>query len=492
MIKRIAQIVGVLILIFVIVLLFNTIRFSSVQTLTHSNPAPALTDSSILHFQRAISYRTVSHGDPSKFDSTAFIAFRKYLESTYPNMHANLEREVVAGHSLLYKWQGTEVALKPVVLMAHQDVVPIEEATKSMWTCDPFAGTVKDQFIWGRGTTDDKINLIAICEAVEKHLMSGFRPERSVYLVFGHDEEVGGSGALSIANLLKQRGIQAEMVMDEGGIITKEKIPGLTKAVALLGTAEKGYLSLVLTVEISGGHSSMPEKETAIDVLAKAIVQLRSQPFEAEFSEPMLNFFENIGPEMPFFPRLAIANQWLFKSMLVSTYDQSGPGSAMMRTTLVPTIIQAGIKDNVVPTQAKCTVNLRLLPGDQFEEVIERVKRIINDTRVKIERVENGADSEASTVSAVDGFGYRTIDTVIKQTYPDVLTAPFLLIGGTDSRHFEEVSKSIIKFSPMIDPIGFHGIDERVSLESYQTAIWFYYHFLRCTNVTLPIELLKK
>ena len=464
------------------IVLFNTFRHSSVQLQTAHNNAPTLSDSAVRHFQRAIGFKTISYGESSLFDSTQFLGFRKFLETAYPNMHDQLSREVVAGYSLMYKWEGKNQSLKPIVLMAHQDVVPIEESTKSMWTVDAFAGTVKEQFIWGRGTTDDKINLIAICEAVEKQLETGFRPERTVYLVFGHDEEVGGRGALTIASLMKQRGIEAEMVLDEGGIITKEKVPGLEKPLALLGTAEKGYLSLELTVEIPGGHSSMPEKETAIDVLTKAIVQLRSNPFEAEFSEPMQNFFDHVGPEMPFLQRMAMANQWLFKPMIVSTYEKSGAGTAMMRTTMVPTIIQAGIKDNVVPTQAKCVVNLRLLPGDSSDEVIARVNEIIGDDRVKIERLEKGAIAEASAVSPVDGYGYKTVDVIIKQTYPDMLTTPFLLIGATDSRHFGEVSKNIIKFSPMIDPIGFHGINERVSLESYQTAIWFYYHLFRSLN----------
>lgn len=461
------------------VLLFNTFRHSSVQVLTRDNPAPALSDSAVRHFQRAIGFKTISHGESSLFDSGQFLGFRKFLETTYPKMHQQLNREVVAGYSLLYKWEGTNQSLKPIVLMAHQDVVPIEESTKSMWTADPFAGTVKEQFIWGRGSTDDKINLIAICEAVETHLEDGHQPERTFYLVFGHDEEVGGRGAMAIASLMKQRGIEAEMVLDEGGIITKEKVPGLKKPLALLGTAEKGYLSLELTVEIPGGHSSMPEKETAIDVLAKAIVQLRSHPFEVEFSEPLQDLFQHVGPEMPFLQRMVMANQWLFKPMIVSSYEKSGPGSAMMRTTMVPTILQAGIKDNVVPTQAKCTVNFRLLPGDLSDHVMARVKDIINDDRVKIERLEKGAIAEASAVAPVDGFGYKTVDVTIKQTYPNIVTAPFLMIGATDSRHFGEVSKNIIKFSPMIDPIGFHGIDERVSLESYQTAIWFYFHLFR-------------
>jgi carboxypeptidase PM20D1 len=406
------------------------------------------------------------------------LGFRKFLELIYPNLHAKLTREVVADYSLLYTWKGANTALKPIVLMAHQDVVPIEEASQALWTVDPFAGQVKEKFIWGRGTTDDKINLISICEAIEKLLQKGFQPQRTIYLVFGHDEEIGGRGAMAIASAMKQRGIIADMVMDEGGIITREKIPGLKKPVALLGTAEKGYLSLLLTVEISGGHSSMPEKETSIDVLSKALVQLRSHPFDAQFSPPMDEFFRNVGPEMPFVTRMAMANQWLFKNVITSIYEKSGAGNAVIRTTMVPTIIQAGIKDNVVPTQARATVNFRLLPGDTSEKVIERVKAIINDERIKIERLEKGAVAEASKVSPTDGFGYHTVDMAIKQTFPNVITTPFLLIGATDSRHFGDVSNNIIKFSPMIDPIGFHGIDERVSLESYQTAIWFFEHLI--------------
>ncbi|MFM8739981.1 MAG: M20 family peptidase [Cytophagales bacterium] len=482
MLKKSLLLLLLVILLVAGIVLVKTFQFTSIQTKVAAPPAPAMPETSVQHFQQAIAIKTISYGDAALFDSTQFLAFRKFLETTYPKMHSQLSREVVADYSLLYTWHGKDTTLNPIVLMAHQDVVPIEESTKSMWTVDPFAGSVKDGFIWGRGTTDDKINLIAICEAVEKLLNEGVQPLRTVYFAFGHDEEVGGRGAMATANLLKQRGIKAEMVMDEGGIITKEKVPGLAKPIALLGTAEKGYLSLELTVEIPGGHSSMPEKETAIDVLTKAIVQLRSQPFEAEFSEPLQNFFEHVGPEMPFVQRMAMANQWLFKPMIVSSYEKSGPGSAMMRTTMVPTILKAGIKDNIVPTQAKCIVNFRLLPGDLSKEVIEKVRKIVNDDRVKIEPLDNGAVAEASAVSPVDGFGYKKVEVTIKQTYPNVLTAPFLMIGATDSRHFGEVSKNIIKFSPMVDPIGFHGIDERVSLESYQTAIWFYQQLLSNLN----------
>jgi carboxypeptidase PM20D1 len=477
MAKKIFLVLLLALLALVGVVLFNTFTFTSSQTAQSAIPAPALTDSNVGHFQKALSYKTISYGNPAFFDSLQFLGFRKFLEDTYPATHASLTREIIAGYSLLYTWKGRNPDLKPIVLMAHQDVVPIEEATRNMWSFDPFSGTVKDGFIWGRGTTDDKINLIAIFEAIEKLLTENIQPERTLYLAFGHDEEIGGKGAVAIAKILKERNIVAEMVLDEGGIITKEKIPGLNKAVALLGTSEKGYLSLELTVDKPGGHSSMPEKETAIDILTRALVALRENPFDPDFSEPMEGFMESLGPEMPFVQKMAFANPWLFKSLIIGTYEQSGPGNAMIRTTTVPTIFNAGIKDNVIPTVAKATVNFRLLPGDTSEEVISRVKQIVNDDRIVVAPLTTRA--EASAVTPIKSFGYQKIESTIKKSYPQVLSSPFLVIGATDSRHFKEISSNIIKFSPMIDPIGFHGIDERVSLESYQTALWFYEQLIR-------------
>lgn len=460
------------------VLLFNTFRLQPSRVAVSVIPAPVVTDSAIAHFTRAIGYKTISYGDPSKFDSLQFIGFRNYLAATYPQMHAAFKPELIEGYTLLYKWTGKDTSLNPIILMAHQDVVPIEESTRDQWTVDPFAGTVKDGFIWGRGTTDDKINLISICESVEKLLAEGFQPKRTVYIIFGHDEEIGGKGAKAVAARMEAMGMQADLLMDEGGIITKEKLPGMTKPVALLGTSEKGYLSLGLTAQAPGGHSSMPEKETSVDLLSKALVKLRENPFPARFSEPVKGLMEAVGPEMPFLQRMAFANPWLFKGMIAGIYEKTGSGNAMVHTTLVPTIIEGGIKDNVVPAQAKATINLRLLPGDSIDAVIRRVEEIIGDKRVTVTK-HTEAISEASAVTPVKSFGYQKMEKIMKQSYPDVVTTPFLMIGATDSRHFGKVSSNIIKFSPMIDPIGFHGIDERVSLESYQTALWFYEQLLR-------------
>ncbi|HEY5823323.1 MAG TPA: M20 family peptidase [Cyclobacteriaceae bacterium] len=478
MIKRSLLFLLAVVLILVIVVLVNTFRFNSIQTHYETKAAPELSEKAKKNLTEAIGYKTISYGDSSKLDSSQFLGFHLFLKTTYPLVHQKLSQEQILKYSLLYKWEGKNSSLNPIVLMAHQDVVPIEEASKNMWTVDPFAGTIKDDFIWGRGTTDDKINLISILEATEKLLGENFQPERTIYFAFGHDEEMGGYGARAIAALLKSRNIKADLILDEGGIITLDKVPGMNKPVALLGTSEKGYLSLQLSVEKNGGHSSMPEKETSIDILTKAIVKLREKPFEARFSPSTQGFIKYLGPEMPFTNKMAFANIWLFKPMVIGIYEKSGAGNAMIRTTAVPTIIDAGIKDNVVPTMATATVNFRLLPGDSSSLIIRKVKEIINDERVQINS-ETSFVSEPSAVTAEDSYAFKKVDELIKKSYSGITTSPFLMIGGTDSRYFGEVSDGIIKFSPMIDPIGFHGIDERVSLKSYQGAIWFFEQLLR-------------
>ena len=479
--KRILLLFLLGVLIFVSILLFNTFRFESKQLSIESSPAPEVSIASLQHFKEAIRFKTISNSDPSLFDSAQFFGFHRFLKNTYPLVHSRLSHEVVANYSLLYKWEGKNPGLNPIVLMAHQDVVPIEEGTKKMWSVDPFAGALKDNFIWGRGTADDKINLISIMEAAEKLLTENYQPERTIYLVFGHDEELGGTGAQAIVALMKSRNIAPEMVLDEGGIITKEKVPGMTKPVALIGTSEKGYLSLQLTAEKNGGHSSMPESETSIDILAKALIRLREHPFDPGFSPSTQGFMEHIGPEMPFFKKIIFANRWLFKGLIIGIYEKNGSGNALVRTTIAPTILQAGVKDNVIPTIAQATVNFRLLPGDSSSVVMERVKKVIDDERVTVSPF-NNFKGEPSSITSENTFAYKKTDEIVKKTFANTVTTPFLMIGGTDSRHFSEISEGIIKFSPITDPIGFHGIDERVSLASYQSALWFFEQLMRDTK----------
>lgn len=464
----------------VVVLVVNTVRFESKQLNAQVVTAPPLTDLALEHFQQAVRIKTISFGDTIPPDSSQFFAFHRFLRSAYPRVHENLALERVKDYSLLYKWEGSNPSANPIVLMAHMDVVPVEPGTESIWTVDPFGGVIKNDTIWGRGTTDDKMNLIAMMEAVETLLASGFTPSQTIYFSFGHDEEIGGAGAIAIASLLKSRNIRASLVLDEGGIITLDKVPGVSQPVALIGTSEKGYLSLNLSVEVNGGHSSMPGTETAIDILSRAILKLRDNPFEAGFSKSTSDFMDYVGPEQPFLQKMFFANRWLFEGVIVGIYEGSAGGNAMVRTTIAPTIFNAGIKDNVIPTIAKATVNFRLLPGDTRESVIDKVKSTIGDSRVKVEPTAFG--NEPSKVTPTDGLAFKAVEKAVRTSFDKTIVAPFLMVGATDSRHFSEVSDQIIKFSPMTDPIGFHGIDERISVDGYRHGIWFYEQLIRSFN----------
>lgn len=479
-IKKLIRWLLLFLLVLIGILLANTLRFNSKQVEVAPVQVPPTPEKALQHLQRAIQFKTISKGYDIPPDSAEFVGFQHFLEETYPLIHQKINRELVSHLSLLYKWQGTNPLLKPIILMAHQDVVPIEPGTEKIWTVNPFEGKVKDGFIWGRGTTDDKLNLISIMETAERLLAENYQPERTMYFVFGHDEEVMGRGAAAIAKLMKNRGIKAEFVMDEGGIITKDKIPGLHKMAAVIGTSEKGYLSVELSIQIPGGHSSMPAKETSIDILTQVVVKLRANQLEADLVGSTKDMLDYIGPEMPFAQKMVMANQWLFKSLILNMYGKTGSGNAAIRTTTSPTIIHAGMKDNVIPTNATATINFRILPGESSASVIQHIKDVIADDRVKIKVV--GSIHEPSPVTNVQCFGFQKITNAVKQNFPGSLTAPFLMIGATDSRHFTEVSENILKFSPMIDPIGFHGIDERVSLESYQRGLSFYYHLIKSVN----------
>ncbi len=474
--KRFLIWLGILLLTFAAFLIVRTITYTSNQDQVTVPSAPALDSAALARFQEAITYRTISYSDSNLLDTAHFAGFRRFLESKYPLVHNAMSRTIVKNYTILLRWAGADPALPPAVLMAHQDVVPIEETTRQLWAVDPFQGVVKEGFIWGRGTADDKINLIAILEACEKLLGEGYRPRRTVYLLFGHDEEVGGSGARAVAESFRSQGIAPDLVLDEGGIVTREKVPGIRRNVALIGTSEKGMLTMSLNVEKGGGHAAMPEAETAIDILARALTRLNENKFEPRFSPSTESFIEHIGPEMPFRQRIAFANLWLFRPVINKIYESSNTGNAMIRTTLAPTIINAGIKENVIPTVAKATLNLRLLPGDSVAMVERKIREIIADDRVRVEIMDA---REASSVTSIDSYAYTTVDQIVRKTYDSVVATPFLMIAATDSRHFDGVSKGIIKFSPMTDPIGFHGIDERVSVESFRTSIWFFEQLLR-------------
>lgn len=479
------KILIILLLILVILLgylIFNTLTFNSKQIDVTPAVAIEITPEVKQHMSQAIQIPTISNENPADIDSSAFYRFRDFLKATYPLTDSLLETTYINEFSVVTKWPGSNPNLKPMIVMGHIDVVPVPEENKSKWKSDPFGGEIKNGEIWGRGAIDDKISVIGNMEAVEHLLREGYKPARTLYLCFGHDEEIGGiEGAIAIVEHLKSKGVEAEFVVDEGSAITQGLVPGTNKDVALIGTAEKGFVSLKLSLEMDGGHSSMPAKETTIDVLAEAITKLKKKPFPAILTQPVLDFMDHLGPEAGFMQKMAFANPGIFKSMLISTFEKSKAGNATVRTTTAPTIIHGGVKENVIPYQASATVNFRILPGTSIEEVKEHVKATINDDRIKI--TEGSFSSEAPGASGTDTFGYQTINKTIRSVFPGTITTPNLVIGATDSRHYYPISENIYRFTPFYlndeSLKTFHGINERISVKDFEKAIIFYAELIK-------------
>ena len=476
MIKRVLLFLLLLIIGLCLFLVYNAVQYkaspsSNVRVIEKIDIDPIANS----RLAEAIQIKTISYEEESDFDSLEFRKYNEFLQENYPNLFERSEHKVFSEFTHLFHIAAKDNSLDPVIVMGHHDVVPI--ASPALWDVHPFGGEIKNDTLYGRGCMDDKGSVISILEAIELLLIEGYAPQRGIYFAFGHDEEIGGRrGAVEIVKYLKGKGVRAKLVIDEGGALTKGLVPGLESDVALIGIAEKGYASFELSTLLAGGHSSKPEKETAIDVLSTAVSKLKSNPFPRKISPPLESFLDGVGPYMDFKSRLAFSNRELFESVILDTYEKSSQGNASIRTTTSPTIFQAGIKDNVIPTQARAVVNFRIIPGETIETVKERITEVINDERIDVNVM--GTPFNPSPVSPMDNDAYAIISKSIEEVFQDVVITPNLVIGGTDARHYTPISDNIYRFIPFYftaDNIDcFHGINERVPLSEYHDAIRFY------------------
>jgi len=477
-------------------------------------------------FAGALRFPTVSQDETTPENQEAFAGLIDYLQASFPEVHAALRREVI-GDSLLYTWPGQDAGLDPILLASHLDVVPAEVVPEAIepppaemlqrmardapssepaedgstdrspaepsepgarsvngWTQPPFGGVIDEGFIWGRGALDDKLGVVGILEAVEGLLADGFQPRRTVLIAFGEDEEIGGHrGAQTLARRLQERGVRIAFALDEGTPIVSGIVPGVDDPVALLGVAEKGYVSLELTVQAEGGHSSSPPSRTAIGQLSRAVVRLEANPFPARLDGVAEQFFERVGPEMSFSRRLVFANLWLLRPVAVRALARSPATSPAVRTTTAVTRIRGGSEENVLPRQARAVVNLRLLPGDTVQQALERVRAVIDDERVEVRFLNESEALEASAVSGVEVSAYRLVERTIRTTFPEAIVAPFLVTAGTDARFYEGVSDHVYRFLPVTltlrDTTRIHGVDERIAISDYERVVMFYAQLIR-------------
>nr|WP_222622416.1 M20 family peptidase [Ramlibacter albus] len=489
--KRAVLAVLALLALLVAAVAINTVRQGSRQLDVPPAPPVAVDEKAVADkLAQAVRLRTVSVREDPKANEAEFRKLHELLRQRFPLAHQKLKLETVNGLSLVYTWQGSDAKAKPILLMAHQDVVPVSPGTESRWKADPFAGEVKDGYIWGRGAWDDKSRVIAQLEAAELLLAGGFQPKQTVYFAFGHDEEVNGpNGAQQIVKLFQERKLRFDFVLDEGSVITNGIIAGIDKPVAVIGLAEKGYATVTLKAAGQPGHSSMPPAPgtSAIGQLAAVLHRLDTEQPPASFHGVAREMFETLAPEFGGFQRVALSNLWLFEPLVRPKLEQSRATNALLRTTTALTIVGGGNKDNVLPGNAEATVNFRMVPGDTAQTVLQHV-RSKGGEGVQAALAEGGSDP--SPVSRTDAGGYQLIARTLRAQFPGIVVTPGLVLTGTDSHHFTPVADQVYRFSPVRvtseDLPRLHGIDERIGVANLAELVRFYHQLIRNASQERP------
>lgn len=448
-------------------------------------PAPELkvaASEAAAHLGQAIRFETISVQDGQAWNAAPFTAQRTWLEGAYPAFHAVAKREIVNGESLLFTWAGSDASLAPILLLAHLDVVPVEEWSRKDWASEPFSGAVRDGYVWGRGAIDDKGSLIAILEAANALAESGFKPKRTLIFAFGHDEEVSGrDGAQAMAKILADRGVKAWFALDEGqATIATHPLTG--GPVSLIGIAEKGYATLRVTANARAGHSSMPDKDTAVTLLSEAVLRIHRMPIEMKLEGgPAIDMIRALAPQLPLTLRAAAANEWLFSPVINQQMGDDPQASALIRTTVAPTMLEGGPKENIIPGRAMAWINFRLHPRDTSASILARAQdavKDIPDITVEWDRPPN----EASAVSSMSSDSYALLSGMAQIVAPDAPVAPGLVVGGTDSRYYGGVAENIYRYAPAIytgeDIAGIHGKRERLSVDNLARMIKGYGHLM--------------
>ena len=428
---------------------------------------------------QAIKFKTIATPDQAtdnKQYKNEFHKLNQFLANTFPNIHQRLTKIPIANASLLFIWQGKQQNKKPLLLITHSDVVPIETKNLATWKHPPFSGHIDSQFVWGRGTLDNKANLIAQLIAIEELLEQNYQPERTLLLFIGEDEETGGNnGAKQATQYLQKNQLQPGFIIDEGGLITQNILPFMNKPVALIGIAEKGYMSVKLSTTDSGGHASMPPEKSAIGKLNSALHHLQQQKPPHKMTTPMLEMFNYLAPEMKLTAKSLFANLWLFETAVLNQLSATPSTNASIQSTIAITEINGGIAENVLPQTASATINIRLLPGDSSSKMLEFIRKGINDPDVTLSLLPG--HYEASAISDTSSLLFKSMQQTIKHHYPQALTAPFLTITATDSRHFNARAEKY-RFSAFSatqkDLNRIHGTNERIAREEFNKMSAFY------------------
>lgn len=502
----------------IISILVVFILFVIIRTVTYRFPDPennphretrdfTPSEKALRRFAGGIRIPTVSHEVYEETDFKPFKRFMAYLQEVYPEVYRVMETDVVNEYGLVFRWKGKNSDLKPILFLSHYDVVPVVGYDPSVmtasdtifrpdgnhlppvgsvpdkWDYSPFSGAVVNGRIYGRGTLDMKCMLFSLMESADALISEGFQPERDIWFAFGHDEEVSGrQGALKIADYFKDQGLAFDAVYDEGGIIAApgSAMESIEKPLALVGTGEKGFLTLRLKVKGLGGHSSMPPEKSSLIYAAEIIERLNENQMPAGIITPIASFLKNIGGEMGFFSRMAIANQWLLSPLLINTFKKSPSSNALIRTTTAVTMAKGSDAPNVLASVAEITVNFRILPGDQVSDVMEHVRKLCEGYDVDIEVI---SDREPSAISPENVRGFEIIKENIAQLYPEAIVSSYITIGGTDAYKYQIVSDHIYRILPielnLYEQRAIHNENEYISFDNFGKMLWYFKEMMK-------------
>ncbi len=427
--------------------------------------------------QQLIKCKTVSYYESEKEDDAEFEKLVELLPQLYPEVFKACSFERFSGRALLFKWEGKKHE-KPTVLMAHFDVVPVEE---DKWEKPPFEGIIEDSVLWGRGTLDTKVTFNGVLYAANHLIAQGFVPENDIYLAFSGSEEINGNGAVNIVDYFEEKGIEPGIVVDEGGAVVENVFPGVKDPCGLIGIAEKGMMNVTFSVSSGGGHASAPKPHTPIGVLAKACCDIENNPFPMHVTKPAAEMFDTLGRNSTFLYKIIFANLGIFKGILNSLAKKSGGEmNALLRTTVAFTQASGSLAPNVIPPVASMTANLRLNPADTVESAEKRLKKLVNNENIKLS-VNKGTNP--SRVSLTEGEAWEKVSAAVANTWPGCIVSPYLMVQCSDSRHYGRISDKVYRFSALAmsseERKTIHGNDERIRIDAINKAVEFYIRLIK-------------
>ena len=467
-----------ILLVLVAVILARTLMFTPKKTEDRERPPVEQDrDASIRSLAELVKCKTVSYYDASLEDDAEFEKLVGKLPELYPNVCKTCTLQRFDGRGLLFRWQGKSEGA-PAVLMAHYDVVPVEE---EHWSKPAFEAIIEDGVMWGRGTLDTKATFNGILSGAENLIRQGFRPEHDIYFAFSGGEEINGPGALNIVRYFQERGIEPSLVIDEGGAVVEDVFPGVTGPCALIGIAEKGMLNLEYAVNGAGGHASAPAPHTPVGKLAAACKRVEDHPFKLHFTKPVLEMFDTLGRHSSFLYRMIFANLWAFGWVLdLLTKKTGGELNALLRTTVAFTQMRGSKAPNVIPPSAAMVANLRLNPADSMESAMKYIRSVVRDPDVELKIL---GGMEPSRISRTDVEGWQIVCDAVSGTWPGCIVSPYLMVQCSDSRHYGLISDRVYRFSAMDmsaeERHMIHGNNERIRLEAICRAVEFFMRVMK-------------